>query len=115
MRTISVTADAAGIPDLDDRIVDDLESLRQRIVQRLQFSRGTWALDISQGTVSVLGHDLTTSLAQAVLVDAIRDEGGFEVIGVPESAVRLERETRVLRFAARVRTIYGPMELGLSV
>ena len=115
MRTISVTVDAAGIPDLDGQVVDDLESLRQRIVQRLQFGRGTWALDATRGTVSVLGHDLTIALAQAVLVDAIREEGSFEVIGVPESAAQLDRETRVLRFSARVQTIYGPMDMSLDV
>ena len=69
--------------DMDNTVVDNLESLRQRITQRLRFQVGTWELDGRKGTDSVLGFEYTPDLAAAVLSGAIRDEGADEVTGPP--------------------------------
>ena len=112
MRTLSVRPvnpdDQNGPADLDNTVVDNLESLRQRITQRLRFQIGTWELDARKGTDSVLGFEYTPDLAAAVLSGAIRDEGADEVTGPPSVETRLDRD-RVLHYEATVPTIYGDM------
>ena len=115
MRTLSASAAVEGGPeDLDNLVADKLEALRQRIGQRLRFRRGGWFLDSSLGTVSVLGHETTVPIAAAVLTDAIRDEGGAEVLDVVDVTATLDRETRTLSYRARVRTIYGDMAVAAT-
>lgn len=94
--------------DLDNRVADGLESLRQRIRQRLQFRVGEWTLDTRKGTESVLGHGMTPTLAASVISSAIRDEGGDEVTGIVDVEAKLDRD-RVMRYTATVTTIYGAM------
>ena len=46
MRTLSATRQTEDSPtDLDNQVVDGIESLRQRIDQRLKFMLGEWDLD----------------------------------------------------------------------
>ena len=116
MRTLSATPPATGEgpDDLDLRVVDQLEALRQRVVQRLRFRAGTWALDTRRGTDSVLGHGITPELAGAIISRAIRDEGGDEVTDVTDVVVGLDHDTRVATYQARVSSIYGEMRLSGS-
>ena len=111
MRTLSATRTTPdGTDDLDNQVVDSLESLRQRIAQRLRFPAGTWELDTRQGTPSVLGYTFTLQLAASVLTRAIQDEGGDEVTGV-EVRVSYVRGTRTMVYHAEVASIYGPMTM----
>ena len=90
-----------GSPDdLDNLIVDDLESLRQRVVQRLRFPIGTWQLDTRRGTESTLGHGITPALAASIISDAIRDEGGAEITSIANVVALLDRGTRTFTYSA---------------
>ena len=89
-------------------MVDGLESLRQRIQQRLQFRLGEWQLDNRRGTESVLGHGMTRELAASVLGAAIRNEGGSEVTGIDDVTTTLDAD-RVLHYSVTLTSIYGPM------
>ena len=94
--------------DVDNRVVEGLEALRQRIQQRLWFRVGEWSLDTRRGTPSVLGHGMTANQAAGIIGAAIRDEGGSEVTGIADVTVRLGTD-RVMRYSANVPTIYGAM------
>ena len=111
MRTLSATQQTDDSPmDLDNQVVDGIESLRQRTDQRLKFRIGEWDLDRRRGTESVLGHEYTPDLAASVLTAAIRDEGGDEVTGV-EVEIDYNRTSRILFYSAQVASIYGPMTI----
>ena len=101
----------AGPQDLDGFLVDGVESLRQRIEQRLRFPLGSWHLDASLGTPSILGHDVTPALAERIMVDAIYDEGGAEVLDVVDADFRVDHADRVLRWSATVVTVYGDVRI----
>lgn len=115
MRTLSTSPIDPLAPDngddLDNRIVDGVESLRQRLTQRLRFLLGEWDLDTRKGTESVIGFEYTPTLAAAVISDAIQDEGGEELTGAPVITMNLDRDTRQFTFTATVPTIYGDMAL----
>ena len=100
-----------GPHDLTNTILGDLDALRQRIAQRLRFPRGTWQLDPTLGTDSILGHQTALPLVKVILADAIRDEGGSEVTGVPTITTTLDHDTRVMRYQATIPTIYGDTRL----
>ena len=100
-----------GPHDIDGTVIDGIDSLRQRIAQRILFRRGTWQLDRRLGTDTILGHQVALPLVKAILVDAIVDEGGRELDGAPSIEAFLDHDTRVLRFIAVVPTIYGRMVL----
>ena len=111
MRTLSATQQTEDSPtDLDNQVVDGIESLRQRLDQRLKFMLGEWDLDRRRGTESVLGHEYTPDLAASVLTAAIRDEGGDEVTGV-DAEIDYSRTTRIWYYSAQVASIYGPMTI----
>ena len=94
--------------DITNFVVEGLESLRQRLKQRLAFRSGEWELDTRAGTQSVLGHTNTLDVAAGILSAAILDEGGSEVTGIESVTVRLGTD-RVMRYTATVNTIYGTM------
>ena len=115
MRTLSVSPiDAAnpdGIQDLDNRVVDGIVSLEQRLQQRLKFPISTWQIDTRRGTESVIGREFTPSLAAGVISAAIRDEGGSEITDIVDVTATIDSATRQFRYSATVRTIYGVMQL----
>ena len=120
MRTLSVSPmDATapdGVQDLDNRVIDGITSLEQRIAQRLRFPLGEWELDTRKGTESVIGHEFTASLAAGVISAAIRNEGGAEVTDIVDVTATIDVATRQFRYSATVRTIYGVMTLtGIAV
>ena len=116
MRTFSTRPPAEGQPaDLEDRLVDGLEALEQRITQRLHFRRGDWALNSDLGTDGLLGHHISASLAIAVITDAILDEGADEVTGVHDAKATIDPATRSLRYTARIATVYGDVDVSETV
>ena len=120
MLSLSVTPldsnDPGGPADIDGSVVDNLESLRQRVDQRLRFPLGTWALDLSLGTPSILGHQATDALAARVIVDTVREEAEDEILDVTDVVVNLNHDTRVMRYSLRVVSIHGDFRVdGISL
>ena len=97
--------------DLDGRVVDGLESLRQRIGQRLRFPRGTWLFNPDAGTDSLSGHRVGPQIVAAVITDAITDEGGDEVVAVADVNVDFDADSRRMTYTATVVSVYGTMVL----
>ena len=101
-----------GVTDLANTLADGLESVRQRVSQRLRFRAREWLLDLTKGTPydpQVFGHATTLSIATQTLTQAIRtvpDVTG--VIGVESS---INHETRRMNYFARVNTRYGSFEV----
>ena len=117
-RTLSVTLDeTTGFPDLDGTVVDGLESLKQRVVQAIKFVFGTWFLNSERGLRYdlVRGHQTTLEIAAQTISDAIREEGGSEILNIETPVVTLDRSTRRMRYHAQVQTIYGAMPLSAEV
>lgn len=112
MKTLAVTTDPdTGITDLDGTVTEGIEALRQRVVQRLAFRRGTWALNPTAGTDRIVGHSITARLAAQRLTAAIRDEGQGEITDIRDVTFRLDAETRRLHYSAVAVTIYGDLPI----
>ena len=115
MRTLAVTADPeTGVADLDGGVADGIESLRQRVEQRLAFRRGTWTLDPRAGTDRIIGRGISARLAAQRLTAAIRDEGGPEIVAMRDVTFRLDADTRRLHYSAVAVTIYGDLPLATT-
>ena len=106
-QTFATSPADGSVDDITGAVVDGIEALRQRVAQRLRFRRGTWVFDPGDGVPSIVGHEITVPVAERVITDAIRDEGGDEILTIDEVTVSLDRDTRLFRYAARVVTIYG--------
>ena len=107
-RTFSVTVDENGIADLNGEVADDLESLRQRIVQAIKHTFGEWFLDTNTGIRRELlqGHQTTLDIAAATITTTIRNEGGSEITAISTPVVQLDHETRKMTYKADISTIY---------
>lgn len=105
MLTISVTPEG-DYDDLDGQLVDGLESLRQRIVQRIRFPLGQWFVDTRRGTLPLLGYN-EPSVPAGIITATILDEGGAEVVSVENVVVGFDQATRAMTYTAQVRTVYG--------
>ena len=113
-RTISVEQQGPTLSDdLDGRVVDGIEALRQRIVQRIRFRIRTWFLQRNEGLDYnlILGHRISAALAATALNQTILTEGGDEVTGLDDVQYSIERDSRTFRYSVMVRTIYGDMPL----
>ena len=107
-RTFATDTDPdTGINDITGAVVDGIEALRQRIAQRLRFRRGTWVFAPRDGVPAIIGHDVTVPIASRVVTEAIRVEGGTEIVSIDNVTVNLDPETRIFRYSASVTTIYG--------
>ena len=102
MSTITQTSDG----DIGNHTVTQTEELQQRITQRLQFRRGTWALNPDAGTDTIIGHRITLPLAAKIIIDAIRDEGGNEIVDATITHIAINPTNRQLEYVAVVETIY---------
>lgn len=112
MRTLSASPTGPQQPDdLDNRVVDGIESLRQRIRQRLRFEIGEWALDTRLGTQSILGHVFTPELATSEIRGAVVDEGGAEIVEVTDVQISVDRAARTASFSLEADTIYGRLSM----
>ena len=93
-------------------VVDGLESVRQRVVQRLLFIFREWFYNESLGTQytpDVLGHDYDSDLARQELTRQILTVE--DVTGVRGLSVTLAGPSRVLTYMAVVESIYGETEV----
>ena len=118
MRTISAAPPTEeDQPDIDGQIVDGIESLRQRIVQAIQFRAGSWYLRRTAGVQYelLLGHRTTPALAAATISETIREEGGNEVTALRRVTFGHDSATRTFRYSAEVDTIYGLMTINEAV
>ena len=98
--------------DIDFRLVDGIESVSQRVIQRVQYWLGEWFLNTAGGVPynqDVLGEDLDLALSERAISDQIR--GVPDVIAVEDASVAYDAETRALAYSARVRTGYGVLDL----
>ena len=107
--------DPASPFDLDGRVVSGIEALRQRVIQRLRFQRGTWPLNPAAGSDTVFGHQVGPTLAAQIITATIRDEGRDEVSGVTDVEVNVDASTRRLNYSARVLTVYGDLEIADAI
>ena len=97
--------------DLDGRLVDGVEALRQRIVEAIRFRFQTWMLNRNAGLNYdlIIGHRIPPALAASVLNNVILEEGGDEVTGLTDIHYSLDRSNRVFNYSVRVDTIYGDL------
>ena len=117
-RTFSVKPPVEGEPDdLDNQIVDGIESLRQRVKQAILFRFRTWMMDRTRGLNYdlILGHRTTAALAASTLSNAIREEGGAEVTGLVNPSFRLDHDRRQFFYSVTINTVYGSMAVTEAV
>ena len=98
--------------DLDGSLVDGLESVRQRIQQRLRFWRGTWFLDSGAGVPylrDVLGHRRNLALATSAITAQIRTVPDVTVVQNVTSS--FDFDLRIIDYSAVVQTTFGDLSL----
>ena len=108
-RTLSVSDPLPGQPpDLDGRIVDGFESLRQRCIQALYFRLRQWFLATNRGIPreEIEGHQTSAAIARARLTQALRDEGGPEILSLTDVQGEILPQRR-FRYSVRIATTYG--------
>ena len=113
MRTISVEFRDDDIADIGNGLLDGIESLAERVRERIFFRLAEWFLDTNAGVDYDLiqGHQTTLELAAATITEAIRDEGGAEITAISTPVVQLDRSTRSMTYKAEIDTIYGAMPI----
>lgn len=98
--------------DLDGVLADGIESVRQRVRQRIQFLAGEWVFDANAGIPylpQVLGNPQSLGLAQQTIVDGVRTVP--DVVSVQGADLRRDNDTRVLHVTLDILTIYGQLQL----
>ena len=105
-RTLSAGTDISSTFAL----IEGVESVRQRVGQRLRLHRGEWFLQAVRG-VPWFDEVLRGSpgLAQAIIEDEIRQVHG--VTNVSNVQVQFDRSTRRVSISADVETQFGPMQV----
>ena len=91
--------------DVNFAVVSGLESIRQRVHQRLLFQRGEYYLDTTKGTPyvpDILRYEYDPGLARSVITAAIRSVEG--VVGVSDVVVSFNPTARTLSYAALIQT-----------
>lgn len=114
-RTIAMVVDAEGNRDIGTELVSGLESLRQRVEQRLRFRLGSWALDTREGTEPVIGRRFTPQAAASILTAAVLAEGADEITGTLESSATFDHDNRVLSYRFRGTTIYEDLAIVMAI
>ena len=109
MRTLGVEEPGH---DIDLSVVDRLESVRQRVRQRLLLWRGTWFADVQAGVPyieDVFGRQQDAGLAQRTITDILRTVE--DVTDVREVLAALDETTRRFRYQAVLDTPFGALEV----
>ena len=105
-RTIAMTPDGDISPTLS--LVEGLEAVRQRALQRMHFLRGEWFLEANEGVAyleAVFTQPALSGVAsQVVAAELLKIR---EVTQVTELEETLDPATRRLRVSARLQTVYG--------
>jgi len=111
-RTISTGDDlAAGFA-----VVDGLEAVRQRVLQRLRLFRGESFLDAEAGVpylTDLIGERLPSALAGSIIADQIREVPG--VLAVDNVDAQLDPATRQLSVTAEVTADDGTAAVAVTV
>ena len=110
-KTFSVTV-TDGVADIDGRVVDGLESVRQRITQALRFWRGTWFRDQDAGVPwlpDLLGRPGGLGLITSAITARIATVA--DVTGVEDVDTSFDAATRILSYRARAHTVYGDTDI----
>ncbi len=105
-----LTIDKSGSLEL----ANDLEGLRQKVVQKLQFFLGEWFIDVIDGTPyfqEILTKPIDVGLATSIINARIRTEPEVTGIGSVEST--LDPITRKLTYRATIQSVHGDMEITL--
>ena len=98
----------SGVDDLSNALADGLESVRQRVVQRLRFRAREWLLNLNAGVPydpNIFGHRTTLALATQTITAAIRTVPDVTAVSRVEST--LNHEIRTMTYFASVSTLYG--------
>ena len=101
--------------DFDFSVQDELQSVVQRVIQRLRFWRGDWFIDSGQGVpyiIDVFGHNVNRELAKQAITSQIRSVP--DVVEVSDVEVTIDPRTRTLRYAAKITTLYGSTTVDIS-
>ena len=97
-------------------VVDGLEDVRQRVLERLRYWLGQWFLTVQDGVPyrpEIFQRSTTAGLAAAIVTDQIRSVE--EVTGVSNVVATLDPVTRSMTYSARVSTTQGSMEIGDNI
>ena len=119
MRSISAfSPDSASGQDirLDSRgnlaVVDELEDLRQRLIQKLRWELGEWFVATSRGVPyrnRIFSRSISVGLAASILTDQIRSERGVTNVLDVEAVINFQ--TRRMTYRARVVSDFGDFVL----
>lgn len=125
MRTISAFAPDDHSADNQDirvtstgdlEIVDGLENVRQRVIERLRFWVGQWFLRVEDGVPyrpEIFHRPTSVGLAAAVVTSQIRDVE--EVTGVANVVAQIDPLSRRMTYSATIMTVYGDMQIGETI
>ena len=97
-------------------VVDGLEDVRQRVLERLRYWLGQWFLSVQDGVPyrpEIFQRSTTVGLAAAIVTDQIRTVE--EVTGVSRVVATLDPVTRRMTYSALVSTEHGSMEIGETI
>ena len=105
----------ADTGDLSFAVIDELDSVMQRVAQRLRFRLGEWFLRDDRGTDydPILGSYGVDDLAIAAFTAEAASVD--EVNAVTDVRYSLNNETRIFRYTANVQTPYGTGTLDLEL
>lgn len=94
------------------KTVDDLEALRQKIVEKMQFLRGSWDINTTIGVpykTEVLKKPVDAGLVVALFNSTITAEP--DVIRILSVSANLDPGTRKFTYRASVLSTYGELEV----
>jgi len=97
-------------------VVDGLEAVRQRVLQRLRLYRGESFIDAEAGVpylTDLLGERLPSALAGSIIADQIRGVRG--VVAVANVDAQLDPATRRLSVSADVSADDGTASVAVTV
>ena len=112
--TLTLNQEASG--DIDLTAVDGLESVRQRIHQRLLMQRGEYYLDTRAGVPyvsDILRYNYDENLARRVIEEAILSVQDVDT--VYNIQIDFNSSTRRLTFSCNVRTDFGETVLASTI
>ena len=112
--TLTLNQEASG--DIDLTAVDGLESVRQRIHQRLLMQRGEYYLDTRQGVPyvsDILRYNYDENLARRVIEESILSVQDVDT--VYNIQIDFNSSTRRLTFSCNVRTDFGETVLASTI
>ena len=114
MRSLSLDGDLLVGPDGNIAVVDRLESLRQRVVEQLNWMRGEWFLDLTGGVPYVeriFVRPIAPAVVSSIISDRIRSVPDVE--SVEDAQIAIDPKTRNMTYVATVRSRFGDERITL--